>query len=69
MPFGFKSQNELLVYGDGNGNVVIEEYVEYQPEPIGTVKIPIERFEFLIDSAKELSHEAYHGTEESGDEA
>ena len=69
MPLGFQKQNELLVYGDGDGNVVIEEFVESQLQHIGMVKIPIDRFEFLIEHIKQLSHEAHHGTEESGDEA
>ena len=69
MPIGFEKQNELLVYGDGEGNVVIEEFVESQLQNIGMVKIPIERFEYLVEQAKKLRHEAYHGSEESSDEA
>lgn len=69
MPIGFEKQNELLVYGDGDGNVVIEEFVDSQLQNIGMVKIPIERFEHLIEQAKQLRHEAYHGSEESSDEA
>ena len=41
MPISFEKQNELLVYGDGDGNVVIEEFVESQLQNIGMVKIPI----------------------------
>ena len=69
MPIGFEKQNELLVYGDGDGNVVIEEFVESQLQSIGPVKIPIERFEYLIAQAQQLRHEAYHGSEEDSDEA
>jgi len=69
MPISFEKQNELLVYGDGDGNVVIEEFVESQLQNIGMVKIPIERFESLIEQVKQLRHESYHGTEESSDEA
>ena len=38
MPISFEKHNELLVYGDGDGNVVIEEFVESQLQNIGMVK-------------------------------
>lgn len=69
MPLGFQQQNELLVYGDGKGNIVIEEFIETQLHNIGMVKISLDRFEFLIEQFEKLKHEAHYGSLENDDEA
>lgn len=65
----FARQNHLLVYGDGDGNIVIEEAECLESVPFAVVKIPIDRFKMLMNNFELLEHEAYHGSEENDDEA
>lgn len=70
MPFGFYRENRLRIYGNGEGEVVIEEYVDNDCEvPINKIKISWERFEAFQNFYEDLRQEAFHGVKESGDEA
>lgn len=70
MPFGFYRENRLRIYGNGEGEVVIEEYVDNDCEvPINKIKISWERFEAFQNFYEDLRQEAFNGVKESGDEA
>ena len=70
MPFGFYRENRIRVYGNGEGEVVIEEYIDDDCEvPINKIKISWERFEAFQDFYDMLREEAYHGSKENDDEA
>ena len=70
MPFGFYRENRIRVYGNGEGEVVIEEYIDDDCEvPINKIKISWERFEAFQDFYDMLREEAYHGSKENNDEA
>ena len=66
MPFGFKTMNNIQIYGDGEGNVVIEEWEndEYDGKPVGVVTMSIDRFEFFASKVHELSSEAWTGVKD-----
>jgi hypothetical protein len=61
MPIGFEQQNNLQVYGDGNGNIIIEEWSDDNlSDLLGKVTISLDRFEQICDVHREdLQKEAY----------
>jgi|GEM_PF-5771581 hypothetical protein len=70
MPFGFYRENRLRVYGNGEGEVVIEEYIDDDCEvPINKISISWARFEAFQDFYDILRKEAFHGIEGVNDEA
>ena len=70
MPFGFYRENRLRVYGNGEGDVVIEEYVDNDCiVPINKIKISWDRYEAFQNFYEILKEEAFHGIKEVDDEA
>lgn len=70
MPFGFYRENRLRVYGNGEGDVVIEEYADNDCEvPINKISISWERFESFHDFYETLRAEAFNGVQEDNHEA
>jgi hypothetical protein len=65
MPIGFLTMTGIQAYGDGNGNVVIEEWRtdDFSDESnlIGRVVIDRERFEFIAHNADDLVKEGLSG--------
>jgi hypothetical protein len=60
MAFSFDTENNHSFYGDGNGNLVIEEWADNElTELIGRVTIPFDRFELVACNCKELSTEVW----------
>ncbi len=61
MPFGFEMQNNLQIYGDGKGNIIIEEWTDDDcSDLLGRVKISLDRFEQICDVHRgDLQKEAY----------
>jgi len=69
MGFGFFRENRLRVYGDGQGNIVIAEYIDDDREvPINKITISWERFEQFQNFFDDLRVEAFASSEVS-DEA
>lgn len=70
MAIGFYKQPRLIIYGDGDGNVVFEEFMDNDCKVL-TARIAIDwdRFEQLQNHCDNLRHEAFHGIEESNNEA
>ena len=68
MPIGFLIMTGIQAYGDGNGNVVIEEWRtdDFSDESnlIGRVVIDRERFEFIAHNADDFVMEAFKGIAE-----
>ena len=70
MPFGFYRENRLRVYGNGEGDVVIEEYVDNDCiVTINKIKISWDRYETFQNFYEILKEEAFHGIKEVDDEA
>ena len=65
MPFGFELENNLQIFGDGKGNIIIEEWSDNDlTDLIGKVKISLARFEQICDVfRKKLETEAIQGFE------
>jgi hypothetical protein len=63
MPYGFELENNLQIFGDGKGNIIIEEWSDNDlTDLIGKVKISLARFEQICDVfRKELETEAIQG--------
>lgn len=70
MAFGFFRQPRLVVYGDGDGNVVIEEFMDDDCQ-VMTARISIEwdRFESFQNFWDTLRDEAFNGVKERANEA
>jgi hypothetical protein len=65
MPIGFKQENALQIYGDGNGFIVIEEWeTDDCKDLLGMVKIHHDKFKQIVEMhGQELLFEAYKGVE------
>jgi hypothetical protein len=66
MALGFNTMNNIQVYGDGNGNIVIEEWAsdkhdDEQNDLVGRVVLSVDRFELVVDLKTELISEAWSG--------
>jgi len=63
MPIGFKQENALQIYGDGNGFIVIEEWeTDECKDLLGMIKIHHDKFKQIIEMhGEELLSEAYAG--------
>jgi len=64
MAIGFKAENALKIYGDGNGFIVIEEYSDDACEDlIGTVRIHHDKLQGIIHTGQinDLLAEAWTG--------
>lgn len=59
MPIKNHSTEASRAWGDGYGNVVIDEY--YDGEIVGSVTISIEHFKKFCDAYDRLHKEALHG--------
>jgi phosphoribosylamine-glycine ligase len=59
MPIKIRSTEASRAWGDGYGNVVIEEY--FQGEIFSFVTISIEHFKKFCDAYDRLHEEALHG--------
>jgi len=66
MPIGFKQENALQIYGDGNGFIVIEEWeTDECKDLLGMVKIHHDKFRQMIElHSDELLLEALTGVED-----
>jgi len=68
MALGFNTMNNIQAYGDGEGNIVIEEWTtdafEDSQNLIGRVRISVNRFELIANCVSELVSEAWHGVKE-----
>ena len=66
MPFSFNKRNHIHMFGDGNGNVVIEEYEDDEFKLLlGKVTIDVERYKQMIDLfSQELIVEAWRHPDE-----
>ena len=65
MALGFYKQPRLIIFGDGDGNVVFEEYEDNECTKL-TARILIEwdRFKILQTFCDELQSEAFHNKED-----
>ena len=61
MPIGFSQENNIQIYGDGEGNIIIEEWSDDDLTVLlGKVKISSQRFEDICDIyRKDLIKEAW----------
>ena len=55
--------NNIQVYGDGNGNIIIEEWssdsFDDEDDLMGRVKISVDRFELIASNCQELVRESW----------
>ncbi|CAB5212429.1 hypothetical protein UFOVP188_15 [uncultured Caudovirales phage] len=65
MAIGYKQENALQIYGDGQGFIVIEEWkTDECVDLIGMVKIHHDKFKTLIEMfGEELLVEAWKGVD------
>jgi hypothetical protein len=67
MPLGFEKMNNIQVYGDGDGNIIIEEWSSdtfADGDLIGKVKISVDRFQMIVNNVSSLVLEAWDGVKE-----
>jgi hypothetical protein len=61
MPIKIRSIEASCAWGDGYGNVVIDEY--YEGKIINSVSISVEHFKQFCDAYDQLHQEALHGVD------
>jgi hypothetical protein len=63
MPIGFKQENALQIYGDGEGFIVIEEWeTDECKDLLGMVKIHHNKFKDILElHGEDLLAEAFSG--------
>jgi hypothetical protein len=64
MPMYSNSQDSFVVYGDGEGYIVIKQFSRKTDKRVGEVRIPIDWFEEVAVDYKKLIDEAIHGSED-----